>query len=176
MRKDHPAASRNLGEDFVYQNATIQCLSTYIVQLVTGSACPLQDAIRGKELSKVEQMEAMVEELVSSLQQDILSSKADHHPSSVLSQKDVVLLTGTTGALGSNLLAQLLSDDAIERVYALNRRSFSGRTLVERQEDVFKHQGLDVELLKSAKLHLLEADASAARLGLSHSLYTEASD
>lgn len=61
----------------MYQNATIQCLSTYIVQLVTGSACPLQDAIRGKELSKVEQMEAMVEELVSSLQQDILHHHFD---------------------------------------------------------------------------------------------------
>ena len=38
-------------------------------------------------------------------------------------QGPVILITGTTGNIGSHILAQLLSDDRISVVYALNRAS-----------------------------------------------------
>ncbi|KAJ7855599.1 hypothetical protein B0H14DRAFT_3645801 [Mycena olivaceomarginata] len=69
----------------------------------------------------------------------------------------VVLLTGSTGGLGSHILDLLLSLPSVERVYAFNRR---GRIAVsERQSEAFVDRDLDLQLLSSDKLVYLEGDA-----------------
>jgi hypothetical protein len=78
----------------------------------------------------------------------------------------VVVLTGTTGALGSSLLADLLSSSAVSKVFALNRDSPTGHTLMARQTQSFIDRGLDTSLLDSDKLILLTCDLSARDLGL----------
>ncbi|KAJ7625825.1 male sterility protein-domain-containing protein [Roridomyces roridus] len=70
----------------------------------------------------------------------------------------VVLLTGTTGALGSHLLAMLLSSASVRRVYALNREG--SKPLAERQADAFIDRGLDTRLLDSEKLVFLVGDTT----------------
>lgn len=94
-------------------------------------------------------------------------------PSSSLSSRGwndaTILLTGTTGALGSHLLAQLLAGTDVSRVYALNR-SHPTQTLATRQAESFVEQGLDRTLLGLEKLVLLEADVSQRELGLPWSI------
>ncbi|GAB1517058.1 hypothetical protein RhiTH_000101 [Rhizoctonia solani] len=71
------------------------------------------------------------------------------------STKERVVVTGTTGGLGSHLLAQLLKSDRVEKVWAMNRKSSKGNK--ERQTTSFQDKLLDVNLLKSGKLIRSEA-------------------
>ncbi|KAG5642090.1 hypothetical protein DXG03_003614 [Asterophora parasitica] len=83
----------------------------------------------------------------------------------------VVLLTGSTGHLGAHLLAALLQDDRVERVYALNQRVEGPQSLHERQLERFKDVGLDPALLESEKLGLLPGDLTQPGLNLDRGRY-----
>jgi hypothetical protein len=78
-----------------------------------------------------------------------------------------VLLTGSTGALGSHLLAHLLTRDTVQHVYALNHISTGGDTLIERQAKALAEQGLSPALAGSTKLTLLVADLAEEDFGVS---------
>ena len=83
----------------------------------------------------------------------------------------VVLITGTTGGLGSYLLSSLLQDDRVEKVYAFNRPSTSSAFVLERQQSAFQDRELDVTVLSSKKLVFIEGDATKASLGLAPEMY-----
>ncbi|KAL1701566.1 hypothetical protein EV121DRAFT_211887 [Schizophyllum commune] len=98
-----------------------------------------------------------------------------------------VLLTGSTGHLGSEILASLLTDERVERVYTLDRArkgasldragrgGSDGATagVRDRQRARWADKGLDDELLQSRKLVPLEGDVSAPRFGQSEEVYSE---
>ncbi|KIJ29950.1 hypothetical protein M422DRAFT_268620 [Sphaerobolus stellatus SS14] len=85
------------------------------------------------------------------------------------SMENWILVTGTTGGLGSHLLAALASNGQYAGVYALNRAS-RGLTLLERQRRALVNLGLDAEhILK--KVELIETDLSLEDLGISSELY-----
>jgi len=84
----------------------------------------------------------------------------------------VVLVTGTTGGLGSFLLAQLLENPVVERVYALNRPS-AFASITERQRSAFVDKALPLHLLSSEKLVYIETDVSQENCGLASSIYDE---
>ncbi|KAJ1302971.1 hypothetical protein OPQ81_003262 [Rhizoctonia solani] len=86
-------------------------------------------------------------------------------------QKERVVVTGTTGGLGSHLLAQLLENDRVERVWAMNRKSSKGNK--EREAASFEDKQLDLDLLKSNKLVFLDTDLEDPNLGLSNEVYDE---
>lgn len=85
-----------------------------------------------------------------------------------------VLVTGTTGNLGSHLLDALLRDNRVHRVYTLNRPRV-GRDIRKEHEERFTDKGLDVKLLSHDHLIFLEGDTSDVNLGLSPELYQEVS-
>jgi len=87
----------------------------------------------------------------------------------------VVLVTGTTGALGCHMLAQLVADPATSRIFALNRaRRRSQMTLVERQKLALLDRGLDPDvILSSDKVCLLEVDLTLNEFGLAPNIYDE---
>lgn len=82
----------------------------------------------------------------------------------------VVLITGTTGSLGSYFLAQLLKDKSVTRIYAFNRPSSVLSTL-QRQRNAFKDRDLETTLLCDPKLIFVEGDASKSGLGIEKALY-----
>lgn len=86
----------------------------------------------------------------------------------------VVLLTGSTGNLGTEILACLLENDTVERVYAYNRPCLGGRTILQRHEARFADRGLDIPLLNSRKLVFIEGHTSVPYLGLTSEVYREA--
>jgi hypothetical protein len=81
-----------------------------------------------------------------------------------LVQKERVVVTVTTGALGFHLLAQPLSNNKIEKVWAMNWK-FSKENR-ERQVPSFKDKLLDESLLKDEKLVFVDADLESFKLGL----------
>jgi len=84
----------------------------------------------------------------------------------------VVVLTGSTGGLGSYLLASLIQRQDVAVVYAFNRPSSgAGSSVQQRQKSSFQDRGLDVTLLQSEKLVYVETDTSRDGLGLEKELY-----
>ncbi|CAE6377688.1 unnamed protein product [Rhizoctonia solani] len=86
--------------------------------------------------------------------------------------KERVVVTGTTGALGSHLLAYLLNSDKVDKVWAINRRSHKG-DVKERQFTSFKDKLLDLNLLGSGKLRFLDTNCEDSKLGLCDEMYNE---
>jgi thioester reductase-like protein len=88
-------------------------------------------------------------------------------------ETEVVLVTGTSGALGSHIIAQLLQSPEIATVYALNR---PGSNLHDRQRASFSAQGVDLNFLQSPKLKLLAGDLNLPEFGLSRDDYDALTD
>jgi len=95
-----------------------------------------------------------------------------HQPSIERTTGDVILLTGSTGGLGSYILEALIRDSTVSRIYAFNRKSsrVSG-SLQERQRASFEDRDIDVSLFESEKVVLLEGDTAAERLGLDQDVF-----
>lgn len=79
---------------------------------------------------------------------------------------DHILVTGTTGSIGSAVLAELILDDKVHQIYAVNRRSKDTANLQQRQKSAFDTRGMDPTMAESSKLILLEGDLSMPDLGL----------
>ncbi|RYP73018.1 hypothetical protein DL771_003886 [Monosporascus sp. 5C6A] len=78
----------------------------------------------------------------------------------------VVLVTGATGSLGSHLVQKLAENPNVAKVVCLNRRSSSGSSVDERQQEAFLSRGIALSPGARAKLRVLETDTSQAQLGL----------
>ena len=86
------------------------------------------------------------------------------------STADVVLVTGTTGGFGCDILEHLLRDEETSMVYAFNRK---GTNASERQRARFRERGHDERLLDSQKFRMVEADLQLADFGIDPRLLEE---
>ncbi|KAF9223042.1 putative aminoadipate reductase [Gyrodon lividus] len=159
--------------NIIFDNPTIKLLAARIVSLV--NEVGVSHTLDTKE-QHIVAMDAMIEKYTVGLNgpANYVAINGTIDGESHLTRA-VVLLTGSTGGLGSFLLSQLLEDPMVERVYALNRPS-SSTSIEERQRSAFLDRGLSVDLLCSTKLVYLEADASRDKCGLSPALYDEIRD
>ena len=83
---------------------------------------------------------------------------------------DIILLTGTTGGLGCNILAHLSMDPSVKKIFAFNRPS---HTPILRQIHTMERQGLLDECMRSPKFQLIEGDLSKPALGLNPETFNE---
>lgn len=162
--------TRNLTDNFVYTHPSVSHLASFISALVlSDGADEHNDTSR---LTKINCMRAMVSKY---------SQGFPRHTSATTGElpqprtTDVVLITGTTGGLGSYVLSQLALNVDISKVYALNRKASDGRTLLERQTSALLDRGLDPVLLDLKKVTLLEGDILVDNFGLSKAMYEEVS-
>ncbi|KAH6892784.1 male sterility protein-domain-containing protein [Coprinopsis sp. MPI-PUGE-AT-0042] len=83
-------------------------------------------------------------------------------------QGHVILVTGTTGALGSYLLDGFLRDETVSRVYTFNRRGPTSKTMFERHVEGFTEKGLDPSVFRAyqGKWVMLEGDFTKENFGL----------
>ncbi|KAI1264088.1 hypothetical protein F5Y18DRAFT_428594 [Xylariaceae sp. FL1019] len=79
-----------------------------------------------------------------------------------------VVLTGSTGTLGTSMLIALLARDGISHVFCLNRSADGGRGAQERS---FSSAGLERDLLDGSRVTFLQADLTHPTLGLSQKTY-----
>ena len=151
------AGIASIDQNTVYSYPTVDRLADYLVSLATGT-----DKIDNVK-SHVDQIEAMIAQY--SKPWPAIHGSAE--------PGTTVLLTGSTGNLGSHILDALLRDPRILRIYAFNRAS--SHQPLDRHIGRFENNGLDKALLTSEKLTFLEGDASQDNLGVESSVFKQVS-
>ncbi|KAE9406882.1 putative aminoadipate reductase [Gymnopus androsaceus JB14] len=144
-------------QGIVYNYPTIEMLADVLEKVV---ANPSEGAIA---LNASKSHEESIEEMISKYSQGLDAPLP--HPVPVDPTQQYVLLTGSTGNLGAQLLESLLLNDSVSRVYTLNRPS-SKTSMHERHLARFQDKALDVSLLSSPKLVFLAGETSRDDLGL----------
>ncbi|KAJ7077669.1 putative aminoadipate reductase, partial [Mycena belliarum] len=151
-------AASGVTQNTVYLFRSVSGMTVFLGGLVSGVAC----AVMRPKVA----MDEMISKYTSALPP--LPSLSNATSSLPLA---TVLLTGSTGSLGSQILATLVEDERVAKIYAFNRPS-KATTLVQRQEAIFNDRGLDIALLESPKLVLIEGEINRDNLGLSADIYS----
>ena len=146
MKADEVASS------FIYTNPTILKLASAIETLRQGP----QKSKETNEQTRMEVMEAMMTKYSS-------FPSHDSHDS-----PRVLVLTGSTGALGSYLLEDFLAIESISRIYCLNR----ALDPEQRQRNVNSSRGLRTSW-DDNRVTFLTSDFAKDNLGLEHDMYQE---
>jgi hypothetical protein len=150
-------------QNVIFSFPTIKQLAAHLsVLVVQGNAVDVVDAASAKDaiIKMIERYSAGLGNVVAV-------------PNDRSAASTVVLLTGSTGGLGSHLLELLLRDDGVQKVYAFNRPPKTSATIFERHQNTFADRGLDTALLRSEKLVFVESDTALPKLGLKDSLFEE---
>ena len=144
----------------IYTNPTIQSISKVIQKRLK---------LKGKTSDEDHNLEQLritkMVSLVHKYTQDLPVIQPKKNEVLRISKLNVVL-TGSTGSLGTYLLLSLLNDSTISKIYCLNR-STNAR---EKQEEGFKRLGL-LHDLKS--VDFIRAEYGQRKLGLKEALYKE---
>ncbi|KAJ3887895.1 male sterility protein-domain-containing protein, partial [Lentinula edodes] len=173
--------SRSIADIFapntVYNHPSIQSLADYIVDLVHFEGSAATPIVVNDNHAHIRLIDAMIERYSKGLELGIsLNSEfttANNNFNGVSSpSRVVVLLTGSTGNLGAQILSRLLKESSVHLVYALNRRSTRG-SVMERQKKRFLDKGLDSSMLHADKMVFLEGENTLPKLGLSDEVYDE---
>ncbi|KAG6827401.1 putative NRPS-like protein biosynthetic cluster [Tricholoma furcatifolium] len=154
-------AALRLTQNLVYSYPTVQKLAAHIIALSTAD----RGSLTVIDSDRRAQIEGMIDTYSVGLDGPSQST------SLLRTSPAVVLLTGSTGNLGSEILAALLEDARVEHVYAFNRPSQETFLVEQRQLNVFNKRGLKAELLSSDKVSYLSGDATQANLGLDEEQY-----
>ena len=143
----------------VFEHPTIRQLATAVQGLIHPSETEGE-----RRSARVAQIEAMVVKYTSNLPSP--SNGANRQ----LVGPPVVLLTGSTGNIGSHILASLLSDDRVGKIYTLDRASSSSS---QRLKAAFAVRGLPLVLLEDKRLVPLTGTLTQDSFGLDDSVYNE---
>lgn len=134
----------------IYSHPTLQKLSEY---LRSGNAT-------GSDLTDIE----TTKHLLAQFTQDLPAAVGDKLKP--VFNRQTVVLTGSTGSLGSYLLDALIACPNVQKIIALNRYDDGGR---ENQESTNRSRGLSTSW---DKVCFLRADLASPTLGLSSADYT----
>lgn len=151
-------AAQNISQNIVYEHPTLSELATALVALVNpSSAAETKDRLRH------------IADMIHKFSADIPSPNYNLASSS---GPITVLLTGSTGNVGSHILVALLAEPRVEKVYTLSRPASQGE---DRQRAAFVERGLPEVLLDTGKLVSFVGDPNQPELGLKHEDFVEVS-
>ncbi|KAJ5435765.1 Male sterility NAD-binding [Penicillium cf. griseofulvum] len=137
----------------IYGNPTVDQLSQVVMAILDGKI--QADIPRGEKIQR------LVEKYTSDLPAREVCSQNELYPPLT------VILTGSTGSLGTYLLHSLLSSDFITKVYCLNRSDAESR-----QKTGFEEKGLHLDANNwKDKVEFLQASFGEPRFGLDESKY-----
>ncbi|KAM0338324.1 hypothetical protein ACHAPU_011376 [Fusarium lateritium] len=145
-----------LGQNVLYETGNVKLLARQIERLRTGAGNEGQDQL------------AIMEKLVEKYS----SFKPHVAGSAPQPEKELILLTGVTGALGAHALAQLTARPNVGAVWALVRAT-SDNAATDRVYNSLQARGLSLDEEQRSKILALPCDLSRPGLGLSESRVEE---
>lgn len=151
--------AKALAPRVIYTNSTPRRLASYLFNNVLGSNATTQS----EEEQQLEAMRVLIKKYTS----DIIKAK----PNRLEPRNDnqVVLLTGSTGMLGSYMLDILARNPHVAKVVCLNRAADGGRA--QQAKGMADRGLLDIATL-DAKTEYHQVDVSKPNLGLPKDVYT----
>jgi hypothetical protein len=151
LRNSRQIDIKTIPGTFVYSHPTLRLLADLLTKLAAGLVSEPEEITH-----RADAMETMVNKYVQGYPQ--------HRGTDEKPKAQAVLVTGTTGALGSHLLEHLVGLPEVSTVYAFNRHASTN--IRERHRISLSRNAIDPQLLDSPKLKLLEGDLSALQFGL----------
>lgn len=139
----------------IYSNPTVNALAQVISDIVEGK---VQD-----EVPREERIQNLVDKYTSDLPKNrTVNWQESASPSTVI-------LSGSTGSLGTYLLHNLASNPSVAKVYCLNRSDAE-----QRQKKSFEEKALDLESgVWGSKIEFLQTSFGEERFGLAQDKYNE---
>ncbi|KAF8154567.1 hypothetical protein B0H34DRAFT_661311 [Crassisporium funariophilum] len=162
--KETQKAAQLVAQNTIYTYPSIAKLSKFLVQIVKDPSAFVETT------NRTEEIEHMISTYSAGLNEPLLRAGLNNGSSPNVA---VVLITGSTGNLGSQVLETILRDPLVKRIYSFNRPSKGSQTIAQRHIERFLDKGFDIELLSSNKLVFVEGDMSKGDLGLVKETYDE---
>ncbi|OOQ87627.1 NRPS-like enzyme [Penicillium brasilianum] len=141
----------------VYANPTVEGLARFILKILDGEI--------GDDIPRKEKIHRLIQKYTTTL-----TANSDKQLSSQPKPPSVVVLTGSTGSLGTYLLHDLIKNPTIAKVYCLNRSDAETR-----QKNSFSEKGLGVSSDEWAKIEFLQASLGEPQFDLERAKYEEMS-
>ena len=142
-----------LSPSIVYNNPTASRLAVAIQNLNTSS----QENKAISSRAKIEEMQNLLLRL---------SGSRDKTPSG---QPEIIMLTGSTGSIGSYLLDSLLKEPQVKRIFCLDRAAGA-----ERQAEINASQGLITDF-DNSRVEFFKSNLTAPFFGLNKSVFEKIS-
>lgn len=159
LKKTTKINTREINTAFVYQHPTISSLGRFVGDVTTKGVA----AVQGSKEDAMLNMAAKYSKNFSA-----------HKGSVPAPTEDVILITGSTGAIGSNVLAELAKSSKVAKVYAVNRKL--AMSSIERQKEALKSRGLDPALIDGSRVVVVDGDLTKPDLGLTPEMFDEVGD
>lgn len=141
----------------IYTNPSVSALASTILRLSKQH----HTSQKSEERERYQLMSNLIKEYQNIIDRIPMKSKMAGDTS-----KQTVILTGSSGALGSYILNVLLANSAVAHIYCLNRSSDGLLLQAERNQA----RGLPTQL-SSTRITFLAAELSQAHLGLEYGIY-----
>lgn len=136
----------------LYSHPSIAQLGQYVFKLLQGEDSPPAAAVVESNSDRATRLA------------DLVGKYSDD-----LGKNHAVIITGSTGSLGSYLLHELLRDSSVTKIYCLNRSADAA----PRQLQSLHEKGLASFSQFPARLEFLQAKFGSERLGLEEDKYNE---
>lgn len=149
--------SKALAPKVIYTNSTPRRLAVHIFSSIIRG----QSGFQSEDEQQQEAMKAFHKKYTQNL------NKAKANRPEPRNENQVVILTGSTGMLGSYLLDLMGRNPRVSKILCLNRAADGGRA---QQFKALADRGLDVSIVDS-KAEFYHADLSKADLGLDPEVY-----
>ncbi|KAF9803969.1 hypothetical protein IEO21_09507 [Rhodonia placenta] len=165
LRDTTKVNTRKISDSFVYDHPTISRLAAFVSSVALGTHDAAAMGVNPS--ARILAMRAMLAKC---------SADFPARPHTLLPsqpKRDAVFVTGTTGSIGCHLLALLVADPKVWRVYAFNRPAKTQTHLRERQKSALVERGLDASIADSEKVVLLEGSLTAENWGVGKNAYEE---
>ncbi|KAJ3846639.1 acetyl-CoA synthetase-like protein [Lentinula lateritia] len=165
IRESTRLDTRGIENHILYKYPSISTMTGFVIEYTCGTTNTGANLLG----DPLEEMKHLV-----SKYKDGISQHSSREPGPSAAPNKTIILTGTTGGFGSALLYYLSLLSEVDKIYALNRPSLNGKSLMNRQENAFKRQDLPWNTgVPSGKVVLLEVDFPKSNFGLSLDVFDE---
>ncbi|KAJ5612020.1 hypothetical protein N7510_005214 [Penicillium lagena] len=140
----------------IYGNPTVEQLSRVVCEILEGKA-------RQTNINRQEKIKGLIDKYTADL-----PVRDQNFPQNTTNAPSTVILTGSTGSLGTYLLNSLLVNKSVTKIYCLNRSDAE-----QRQKKGLEEKGLHVDENGWKKLDFLQVTFGDPRFGLDEAKYQE---
>lgn len=150
----------NVTPPIIYKNPSVKQLAQVLSHSVSNSNAQYKVSI-----SREEKIDRVARKYTEDMVRQMRSTGVTN-----TSSKHTVIVTGSTGSLGTHILEQLLANSNVEKVYCLNR-SDDAETRTKESFRIHNHNATGI-----SKVDFLKADFGSDKLGLSDEIYAHLLD